>query len=198
MLNGRPAFSRHLPLFVLVAAVPLACAVGVDPEIYDDSATTPEPGTAGTLTSTGGSNAGAPATPPKAGTSSTNAGTSNNPFGGSSGTGGKPSTTGGSAGSTAGGVGVGGASTGGAAGGSSGGAAGSGGSGGGCACTKTLTWTDNTVLNWVSGDCLSVSGKNYVYTGTKAQTYANAQCNPGKQEAWCTDMGNDYKFMACP
>jgi hypothetical protein len=185
-----------LPLVLLVAALPLACAEGVDPEIYDDSSL--EAGTAGMQMGTGGSTAGAPSTPPKAGTSSTSAGTSSNPFGGSTSTGGKPSTAGGSGGSAGSTAGVGGASTGGAAGGSSGGAGGSGGSGSGCACTKTLTWTDNTVMNWVSGDCLSVGGKNYLYTGTKAQTYANAQCNPSMQEPWCTDMGNDYKFMACP
>jgi hypothetical protein len=53
------------------------------------------------------------------------------------------------------------------------------------------------VLNWSSGDCLDVAGTKYLYTGAKMQTYANAQCNPTKQEAWCTDSGNDYKFMAC-
>ena len=96
--------------------------------------------------------------------------------------------SGGSGGSNAGGSSTGGASA---------GSGGNGGGGSGCACPKTLTWADNTVLNWASGDCLDVSGTKYLYTGAKAQTYANGQCNPTKQEAWCTDSGNDYKFMAC-
>ena len=53
-------------------------------------------------------------------------------------------------------------------------------------------------MSWTTGDCVTTAGTTYEYTGTKAQTYANSQCNPGKQEAWCTDSGNDYKFLVCP
>jgi hypothetical protein len=45
---------------------------------------------------------------------------------------------------------------------------------------------------------MKVGDATYKYTGTKAQTYANIQCNPTMQEPWCTDSGNDYKFMVCP
>jgi hypothetical protein len=54
------------------------------------------------------------------------------------------------------------------------------------------------VLSWATGDCLTTGGVTYLYIGMKAQTYANGQCNPAKQEPWCPDSSNDYKFMACP
>jgi hypothetical protein len=193
MPHHRSAASGLVRLALLLATLPLACAVGVDPELYDETETASEAGTAGAPVGAGGSAANMAGAAPKAGTGSTSAGASANPFGGTN-TGGKPNATSGAGGGGGGGV-SGGASTGG--GGSS--SAGAGGGGGGaCGCGMTLMWADNTVMNWVSGDCLTVSGKTYLYTGTKAQTYANSQCNPTKQETWCTDMGNDYKFMACP
>jgi hypothetical protein len=188
---------------LLLAGLPLACAVGVSPEFEDTGGTGNDGGSsaAGTLSVSGSSSgnvAGKPAT----------GGTSSGAFGGTASSGGK----GGSSAAGSGGAG----STGGAGGGSAGGSAGAGGKGGaggtagaggssagaggagaGCACPKTLTWADNTVLNWSSGDCLDVAGTKYLYIGTRMQTYANAQCNPTKQETWCTDSGNDYKFMAC-
>ena len=47
------------------------------------------------------------------------------------------------------------------------------------------------------GDCLDVAGKLYLYTGMKAQTWANKDCNPTMQLAWCSDVGADYKFTLC-
>lgn len=198
-----PSPSRLLQL-LLLAAVPLACAVGVPPDM--EAADTSDDGG----TSAGGSlNVSGTTSMPTAGKAAT--GGTTGAFGGSASTGGKGGSSaagsGGSGGSSAGAAGTshggsggsGGTASGGS-GGAGGGSAGSGGSGGGgagCACPKTLTWMDNTVLNWSSGDCLDVAGAKYLYTGAKMQTYANAQCNPTKQEAWCTDSGNDYKFMAC-
>jgi hypothetical protein len=194
MPHHRSAASGLVRLALLVATLPLACAVGVDPELYDDTEA-PEAGTAGAPVGSGGSAANVAGTAPKAGTGSTSAGANANPFGGTS-TGGKPNATSGAgSGSGGGGSAVNGGASAGGGGASS---AGAGGGGGACGCSTTLMWADNTVMNWVNGDCLTVSGKTYLYTGTKAQTYANSQCNPSKQEAWCTDMGNDYKFMACP
>ena len=185
---------------LLLAGLPLACAVGVSPEVEDSGGTGNDGGSsaAGTLSVSGSSNgnvAGKPAT----------GGTSSGAFGGTASTGGKGGSSAagaGGAGSTsgAGGGGAGGSAGAGGkggAGGAGGSSAGAGGGGAGCACPKTLIWADNTVLSWSSGDCLDVAGTKYLYTGTKMQTYANAQCNPTKQEAWCTDSGNDYKFMAC-
>jgi hypothetical protein len=182
-----------------LALFPTACAIGVTAPIEDEGGSGNEAGN-----EAGGSAAlaGAGGVPGSAGKPSSG-GTAANPFGGTASTGGKAGSGSGGAGGTGGSAkgGAGGSGgTGGVTGGSGGmGGAGSGGTGGGsgCACPKTLTWMDNTVLNWSSGDCLDVSGAKYQYIGTKAQTYANAQCNPTKQEAWCTDSGNDYKFMAC-
>jgi hypothetical protein len=191
---------------LVIAALPTACAVGVEPD-FGDSTDPGDTGGGGAGVSSGGtlplsgSTTGGQA--PKAGSPSTNGGTSS-PFGGSASTGGK----GGSASGGGGGGGTGGSSTGGTAGSSRGGTGGSstggtggssaGGTGGGtCACPKTLVWADNTNLSFVSGDCLDVAGKIYLYTGTKAQTWANKDCNPTMQLAWCTDVGADYKFALC-
>jgi hypothetical protein len=189
---------------LLLVVLPTACAVGVDPT-FEDSGTDPE-GTAGTSTAAGGTpgTSGSGSVLPKAGTTGTAGSAVANPFGGSASAGtssGGSSTAGTSAGG-AGGASSAGSSSGGSAGaagkGSGGSAgAGTGGSGSGCACPAPLTWKDNTVLAWKPGDCLDVSGAKYLYTGTKAQTYANGQCNPAKQEPWCADSGNDYKFMLC-
>ncbi|HEX2873786.1 MAG TPA: hypothetical protein VHP33_21165 [Polyangiaceae bacterium] len=187
---------------LLLVVLPTACAVGVDPT-FDGSGADPD-GTAGTSTAAGGTlgTSGSGSVLPKAGTTGTAGSAVVNPFGGSASAG---TSSGGTsaAGTSAGGASSAGASSGGSAGaagkgGSAGAGAGAGGSGtGGCACTKTLTWKDNTVLAWAAGDCVDVSGAKYLYTGTKAQTYANGQCNPAKQEAWCADSSNDYKFMLC-
>jgi hypothetical protein len=202
MSDERPAPPKlNLRHALLLALLPMACAVGVAPGVEaDDSAD--EAGS-----STGG-NSIIPSLGGASGTANkpTTGGAVANAFGGTASTGGKAgSGSSGSAGAKAGaggsggagGTSTGGATTGGTSGGGGTSAGGSGGGGAGCACPKPLTWTDNTVLNWSSGDCLDVSGAKYLYTGTKAQTYANAQCNPTKQEAWCTDSGNDYKFMLC-
>lgn len=194
MPQGRSIFSRRLPIALLVVSLPLACAVGVQPEVDDAT----DPGMAGTTAApggAGGSSAGASGTMPKAGTTATNAGGGAEPFGGTGSTGGKGNATSGAGGGGSSSGGAGGGATAGAGGSSS---AGAGGSGGACACGATLMWKDNASMNWVTGDCMTVSGKTYRYTGTKAQTYAHGDCNPTKQEAWCTDVGNDYKFVACP
>lgn len=195
MPNRRYAlFKLILGRAVLLGAMPTACAIGVEPD-FGEVPLTQNGGSGGALGGPGGSGAGAGA---KAGATSTSGGSAANPFGGSASSGGKAgSSSGGGAGSSAGGSS---GAAGGGAGGASGssGSAGSGGGAGGCGCTKTLTWTDNTVMNWTTGDCVTTGGKTYLYVGTKAQTYANAQCNPAKQEPWCPDMDNDYKFMACP
>jgi hypothetical protein len=117
-------------------------------------------------------------------------------MGGKPATGGGGTSTAGAGGTSAGGTSAGGTGAGGGAAGSN--SSGAGGGGSGCGCAKTVIWADNTNVSWVSGDCVSVSGKNYLYTGTKAQTYALGDCNPTAQKTWCTDMGTDYKFMACP
>lgn len=171
---------------LLLWAVPTACAVGTEPDELAGSGgsggTEAEGGSAGTgVIPSAGTNS-------TSGTSSTG-GTSSNPFGGTSGGAGKAG-SGGSGGKAGGGSG------GSAAGGSSGGAGGTGGAL--CACTTTRPWVDNTVINWATGDCFSLGTATYVYTGVRAQTYANSQCNPMMQEAWCTDTSNDYKFMLCP
>jgi hypothetical protein len=56
---------------------------------------------------------------------------------------------------------------------------------------------DNTNLAIATGDCLDVNGAIYLYTGAKPQTWANKDCNPTMQAAWCSDVGADYKFMLC-
>ena len=40
------------------------------------------------------------------------------------------------------------------------------------------TWTDDTNLTFGPGDCLDVDGAIYLYTGTKAQTWANKRLQP--------------------
>jgi hypothetical protein len=79
-----------------------------------------------------------------------------------------------------------------------GGGGGGGGGGGSCGCLATKMWTDGANISFTTNDCLTVGTATYKYVGTKAQTYANVQCNPSMQETWCTDSGNDYKFMLCP
>lgn len=199
-------YRRHAPLklvlgrALLLVALPLgACATGVEPELEDQPLLSDDAGSGGALASQGGSSAGTASPAAKAGSSSVS-GSSANPFGGSASAGGS-----GKAGSNAGGSSGAGASSGaGSSGGSKAGAGGNAGSssagagGDGCACPKTLTWTDNTVMSWAPGDCVTAGTTTYLYIGTKAQTYANGQCNPSKQEPWCPDAGNDYKFMACP
>jgi hypothetical protein len=175
-------------LCCLCAGSAIACAVGVDQRLEDGD----EPNAAGGTLSNGGTRAASP----QAGSASSGAGLSSNPFGGTATSGG--ASTGGQSGASAGGAKNGGGASGSAAGAGDSGADSGGSVNGTCACPTPLTWMDNTVLSWAPGDCLSVGATTYLYTGTKAQTYANGQCNPGKQEAWCTDSGNDYKFMVCP
>jgi hypothetical protein len=192
--------SRHVLLqlvlgpALVLTLMPSGCAVGVEPEFEDlplsDAGSSSQAGggnggSAGKAT--GGGGAGAPST---AGTTSTS-GSGANPFGGSAGSGGQAG-QGGKGGSTSGGA------SGGAGKAGSAGAGGAGGTTGGCSCAKTLAWMDDTVMNWATGDCVTSGGVTYRYVGTKAQTYANGDCNPAKQEPWCSDSGNDYKFMACP
>ena len=192
---------------LLLAALPAACAVEVKPEFEDTGEPEQPADTAGT------SAGGAPTTAgtsslPTAGTTVTSTGgkTTVNPFGGTSSSGsasGGTSSGGTSSGGTSSGGkgGSGGTSSGGKGG--SGGAAGSGtgGSGGtgsaGCACPTKKTWADNTNLAFGPGDCLDVAGAIYLYTGVKAQTWANKDCNPTMQATWCSDVGADYKFMLC-
>jgi hypothetical protein len=181
---------------LLFVALPTACAVGVEPT-FDGNGSDPE-GTAGTSTGAGGtpSASGTGSVLPKAGTSSTGGSAVVNPFGGAASAGGSSS-----AGSATGGASSAGSSSGGSAGAAgkgSGGSASSGGSGaGGCACPVKKAWMDNTNLALVTNDCVDVAGALYLYTGAKAQTWANKDCNPTMQLAWCSDMGADYKFMLC-
>ena len=190
---------RHDPLklvlghALLLAALPIAaCATGVEPELDDQPLLSDDAGSGGAPAPQGGSSAGASTPPAKA--SSSASGSSASPFGGSAAAGGKAGSNAGGAGASSGaGSGSGGSAGGGSAGSSSAGAGGS-----GCACAKTLTWMDNTVMSWAPGDCMTAGSATYVYIGTKPQTYANGQCNPAKQEPWCPDTSNDYKFMACP
>jgi hypothetical protein len=198
MASGRPALLKlTFSGALLIAAFPAACAVGVEPGFDDE----PNQGQAGSTAEGGGGQGGSGVLPIAGTTTTSSGGKATNPFGGTSSSGGSTAGGGGAAGgggkagSSSGGAGTAGsAGSGGAA---TGGGGGAGGGGAGCACPKTLTWVDNMVLNWVSGDCLTVAGKTYLYTGTKAQTYANGQCNPTKQEPWCTSVDGDYKFMAC-
>lgn len=193
---------------LLVATVPLACAVGVKPE-FDDSTGDPSGGagsagstamaghsSGGSLPFAGSTSGGTAAKAGAAGTSggaSGSGGASASPFGGTSSSGGKGGGGGGGAAGAAGGGAAGAAGASGAA-----GAAGAAGAGTGtCACPKKLTWADNTNLSWGPGACLVVGSKTYLYTGMKAQTWANKDCNPTMQLAWCSDVGADYKFMAC-
>lgn len=187
---------------LLIAALPTACAVGVTQEDPGDMSDQVNPGGS----SSGGKlgTSGSATVLPKAGTTSSAGSAVVNPFGGTasgggsagSGSGGQSSA--GAAGS-AGKAGSGSGGTGGAAGSSAGGSgAGTGGaSTGGCACPSKKTWADNTNLSFGPGDCVDVGGALYLYTGTKAQTWANKDCNPTMQLAWCSDVGADYKFMLC-
>lgn len=189
---------------LLLVALPTACAVGVDPSGEGD-ATPPDgmAGSAGTGTSSGGTigTAGTSALP-KAGTTGTAGSAVVNPFGGtasagtSSGGSSSAGTSSGGAGGSSAGSSHGGSA--GAAGKGSGGSAGAGGSGsGGCACPTKKTWVDNTNLTIAPNDCVDVAGAVYLYTGVKTQTWANKDCNPTMQAAWCSDVGADYKFMLC-
>jgi hypothetical protein len=201
--------NRYVPLQLVLGAallltlLPSGCAVGVEPEFEDEPLV--HGGSAGKAAAAGGSGAGMPSPPSNGGTTSVS-GSGANPFGGSASSGGKGGSGSGSgSGGTNGGAGsagsgsAGSGSAGSGSAGSSGtSAGGSGGASGGCACTKTLAWTDNMSLSWATGDCVTTGGVTYRYVGTKAQTYAHGDCNPAKQAAWCTDSGNDYKFMACP
>jgi hypothetical protein len=189
---------------VLIIALPSACATEVQQEFDDDGDPSDAGSGSGGALVTGGNGGVIPM--PKAGSSSGGSGGSGvSPFGGTSSTGGNASSgsggmseggtdsggSGGSGGKTTGG-------SGGASAGSGGASAGTGGGGSGpCGCMKTLAWADNTVLNWSTGDCLTVDDATYKYVGTKMQTWANKDCNPTAQLAWCTDGGNDYKFMLC-
>jgi hypothetical protein len=198
------ALKLTLSRAVLVAALPTACAVGVTQE--DPGGMTDPVDTAGS--SSGGKlgMSGSTTALPKGGMTGSAGSAVVSPFGGTASSGGKAGSSsggtgsggaagsGGKAGSSSGGTG-----SGGAAGGSTGGAGGStGGTGtGGCACPTKKTWADNTTLAFGPGDCLDVAGAVYLYTGTKAQTWANKDCNPTMQAAWCSDVGADYKFMLC-
>jgi hypothetical protein len=197
MPYGRPGLLKlTFAGALLIAALPTACAVGVEPD-FDDA---PNQGQAGSTAEGGGGQGGSGVLPIAGTTPTSTGGKASNPFGGTSSTGGSGGAATAGSGGAAGGKGggsSGGSGTAGSGGAATGGGGGAGGGGAGCACPKTLPWVDNMVLNWVSGDCLSVAGKNYLYTGTKAQTYANGACNPTKQEAWCTSVDGDYKFMAC-
>lgn len=188
---------------LLLVALPAACAVEVKPEFEDTGETNQPADTAGTSAGGTPTTAGSSGLP-TAGTTASAGGTKTvNPFGGTSSSG---SSSGGTAsgGTASSGASSGGTSSGGSGKGGSGGAAGSstgGGSGGTgtgtCACPTKKTWADNTNLAFGPGDCLDVGGAIYLYTGAKAQTWANKDCNPTMQLAWCSDVGADYKFMLC-
>jgi hypothetical protein len=196
----QPSYSS-LARLLCIAWLPLACAVGVSPEVEDNGAAPDGGGSSpGGALSIGGS-----APVGTAGKATTGGNTTSGAFGGSASAGGKAGSTGsgGAGGNATGGAASGGAAAssggGASAGSSSGGAAGAGtgGSGAGCACPAPVTWMDDTVTSIKPGDCVDVAGAKYLYTGAKVQTWANKQCNPTKQEAWCPDSSNDYKFMAC-
>lgn len=194
----RPSSSLALVRLLALGCVPLACAVGVSPEVEDNTSALGNGGsTAGGSLSIAGSDAVT-----SAGKSST-AGTTSGAFGGTAstaGAAGKPASNGGGAGLASGGTssgGAGGSGGGAGAGGTGGGSGGTGGAGAGCACPTTVPWMDNTVTSIKPGSCVDVAGAKYLYTGSKEQTWANKQCNPAAQEAWCPDSSNDYKFMAC-
>ena len=192
---------------LLIATLPLACAVGVKPEFDDggdDTSETAGAASGGKLGFAGAAAAGAPA---KAGSSATSGGSGSagavaSPFGGTASTGGKAGSSGGAnSGGASGATGTAGGGGSGGTAGAAGGGAGAGGAGGAgtgtCACPMKLTWADNTNLSWGPGACLDVGGKIYLYTGAKPQTWANKDCNPTMQLAWCSDVGADYKFMLC-
>lgn len=208
----------------LIVALPCACATGVKPEL-DDTGDTSEPTeTAGSSSGGMPETAGTSALP-HSGSTSVGGNPVSNPFGGTSSAGKSGGGTS-SAGTASGGTGSGGASSGGSgaggkagsgaggkAGSSAGGSAGAGGKGGAdggggsggavatgsCATCPTppKTWADNTNISFGPGDCFDVSGALYLYTGKKAQTWANKDCNPTKQLSWCSDPNTDYNFMLC-
>ena len=201
MLSRFAALKLTLCRTLLIAALPTACAVGVTQEDTGDMRDPVDTGGSSSGGMPGGS--GSATVLPKAGTGSAGSAVVN-PFGGTASSGGKAGSSsggqtsagaggsGGKAGSSSGGTGgAGGSSTGGSGG-------GTGGTGtGGCACPTKKTWADNTTLAFGPGDCLDVAGAVYLYTGVKAQTWANKDCNPTMQAAWCSDVGADYKFMLC-
>ena len=196
-LSSKPALVRVL----LLACLPLACAVGVAPEMEENGATGDDGGTAagGALNVSGSG--------PSTTAGKTNTGGVPAAFGGTATTGGKAGSSPGgvtgsssagssSAGSVSGGVGGGSAGTGGGSAGTA--SAGTAGSGAGCTCPAPVAWMDDTVVDVKPGSCVDVAGARYLYGGSKTQTWANKQCNPTQQEAWCADASNDYKFTACP
>jgi len=205
-MPSRHAAPFRLPLarLLLLVAMPLACAKGVDPDDSyegDDVSTAGSGGSggSGSVVPTGGAGTDAGGKPSSAGSGSSS-------LGGTSATsGGKPSGgstsggagSGGSAGGGAGGTGTGGKGGTGGAGGTGGGASGSGGGGNSCMCGTPLMWKDDTNISWKTGDCFLVGTATYVYVGMKMQTYANGSCNPMKQLSWCTNSDTDYKFMLC-
>lgn len=182
MSNSRSAAGKLWWRAVVFVAAPTACAVATQPDVFDEE---PRP-SAGSAGAAG------------------HGGRSGTPAGGSLGTSGKG---GSEAKSGAGGAGgrlaTGGKGGGAGAGGTPAGNAGSSGAGAGgngpltCACPKPLTWQDAASLSWTRGDCLEVDDQLYLYIGTKPQTFANPECKPTRQLAWCTDTTNDFKFMAC-
>jgi hypothetical protein len=207
------SYARFAPLklslsrALLIAAMPIACAAEVKPEFEDTGDTDMPADTAGT--SAGGTlgTAGSSVLPSSGTTSVGGTKVVANPFGGTSSSGsssGGSSSSGASSGGASSGGASGGSAAGGKAGASTGGSAGSsaggtgtGGAGAGCACPTKKVWADNTTLAFGPGDCLDVAGALYLYTGVKAQTWANKDCNPTMQAAWCSDVGADYKFMLC-
>jgi len=217
MSPGRlPQLKLSLLRALLIAALPTACAVGVQPDLSDAGGTDTGGDSGSAAGGTGGmALAGMSGSLAQAGTTSPNGGSVTQAFGGTSSSGGKAgSGSGGSGGAGgagkggsagAGGAGKGGSGgsgggsggSGGSSGGSGGGGGGSGGAGSGCTCKQTKAWTDGGNISWVTGDCLTTGGKTYLYTGTKMQMFANGDCNPAKQLTWCTDSNNDYKFMLC-
>lgn len=187
---------------LLIAALPTACAVGVTQEDKGDMSDSVDTGGSSSGGKVGTS--GSATVLPKAGTTGSAGSAVVNPFGGTASSGGNAGNSSGgqsSAGASgsAGKAGSGSGGTGGAGGSSAGGSGGgTGGTGtGGCACPTKKTWADNTNLSFGPGDCLDVGGAIYLYTGVKAQTWANKDCNPTMQLAWCSDVGADYKFMLC-
>jgi hypothetical protein len=194
---------------LLIAALPMACATGVLPDLEEGTAGTAGTEAEGGSSSSGSPNGGMPGTSgtfPIAGTTVTGGRGST---GGTPGGGGKAgSGSGGASGGASGGSGSGGrggsgsggrggSGSGGRGGSTAGGSGGSGGGTGGCTCAKTVAWVDNSNVSFSKGDCVTTAGKTYLYTGTKAQTYANGSCNPAMQMTWCKDTGNDYNFMLC-
>lgn len=204
MSHARTAALKHFFVTgLLIAALPMACAQGVEPEGDDPSPA----GSSGSGGAAGGASAGA-GVMPQAGTSS-NGGSVPNAFGGTSPSGGAASGgkggggaasagTSSSGGTSSGGTGGGAGGNGGSGGSASGGGSGSGagGSGGACACTMPKAWMDETSINFVSGDCFTVGTAKYIYAGATKSAYANKECNPAMQAMWCADSG--FKFTACP